>query len=60
MGFEMKLLPLSAHIQADEMPQVLEGQLTFDLQLGGQWPAAIGTGCWRTFTTSSPEIGSGD
>ena len=30
MGFEMKLLPLSAHIQADEMPQVLEGQLTFE------------------------------
>ena len=44
MGFEMKLLPLTAHIQADEMPQVLEGQLTFDLQLEGQRPAAIGTG----------------
>ena len=44
MGFKMKLLPPTAHIQADEMPQVLEGQLTFDLHLEGQWPAAIGTG----------------
>ena len=44
MGFKLKLLPPTAHIQADEMPQVLEGQLTFDLHLEGQWPAAIGTG----------------
>ena len=44
MGFEMKLLPLTAHIQADEMAQVFQGQLTFQLNLEGQRPAAIGTG----------------
>ena len=44
MGFEMKLLPLTAHIKADEMPQVFQGQLTFQLNFEGQRPAAIGTG----------------
>ena len=44
MGFEMKLLPLTAHIQADEMAQVFHGQLTFQLNLEGQRPAAIATG----------------
>ncbi len=41
MGFEMKLLTLPTHIQADEMPQMLQWQLAFDLHLEGQWPAAI-------------------
>ena len=44
MGFEMKLLALPAYIQADEMSQMLQWQLAFDLHLEGQWPAAIRPG----------------
>ena len=44
MGFQVKFLAGAANVQADEMTQMLEGKLPFDLQLERQGALAIGTG----------------
>jgi hypothetical protein len=43
-ALELELLPLAPQIQGDEMAQMLQGNVTPQLQLERDRPAAVGTG----------------
>ena len=44
MLFEVEFLALAAQVEADEMPEMFQGKLAFDLELEGERAMAVGPG----------------